>query len=440
MEPEVADMAFLGLPRWLLMAVSSLSASHWQKDGGQAMAMGPDINLVDLDVYQRSGAPHEQFAWLREHAPVFWHADGGGAGWPGFWAVTKHEDVTQVTRHPEIFSSARRSAVFKEWSDQAVESMRLMMINMDPPLHTRQRAFVNRGFTPRMIGRLEERITRICSDLLDDLAGASDADFVAEIAAPLPAQVICELVGAPAEDWDRIFKLSNRVAGFDDPEMVASPADQLEAVAEMYAYAGELADSRRKQPCDDIVTRLLEPDDAGEELTTLEFNFFFLLLTVAGNETTRNAASGGMLAFFDHPGQWQRLVSEPGLAASAAEEIVRWVSPANLVRRTAIRDTELSGQRIADGDKVVAFLTSANRDEDVFAAASEFDITRDPNPHVGFSGGGPHFCLGKHLATLELRVLLKALAERMPGIALGGEVSRLRSNFINGIKHMPVRF
>ena len=223
--------------------------------------------------------------------------------------------------------------------------------------------------------------------------------------------MICDLVGAPAEDRGQIFQLSNRLVGFDDPEMTASPADQMQAAAEMYAYAGELAESRRKQPRDDIVTQLLKPDDAGEELTTLEFNLFFLLLTVAGNETTRNAASGGMLAFFDHPEQWQRLVADPALAASAAEEIVRWVSPANLIRRTAIRDTELSGQRIAEGDKVVAFLTSANRDDDVFGAPQEFDIGRDPNPHVGFSGGGPHFCLGRHLAALELRVLLTALAE-----------------------------
>jgi cholest-4-en-3-one 26-monooxygenase len=399
----------------------------------------PEINLVDLDIYQRSGPPHEQFAWLREHAPVFWHADGGGAGWPGFWAVTKHEDVAQVTRHPEIFSSARRTAVFKEWPDLAVERMRLMMINMDPPQHTRQRGFVNRGFTPRIIGQMEEHITQICSSLLDDVTCSGTADFVTEIAAPLPTQVICELVGAAAEDRDRIFQLSNRVVGFDDPEMTASPADQMEALTEMYAYAGELAESRRRQPRDDIVTQLLRPDDDGQELTMLEFNFFFLLLTVAGNETTRNAASGGMLAFFDHPDQWQRLVAEPALVASAAEEIVRWVSPANLIRRTAIRDTELGGQPIAEGDKVVAFLTSANRDEDVFGAAQEFDVGRDPNPHVGFSGGGPHFCLGRHLAALELRVLLKALAERMPDIALDGPVSRLRSNFVNGIKHMPVR-
>lgn len=404
------------------------------------MIVQPEINLVDLDIYQRAGAPHDQYTWLREHAPVFWHPDGGAPGWPGFWAVTRHEDVSQITRRPEIFSSARRTAAFREWKDATVERMRQMMINMDPPQHTRQRAFVNRGFTPRQIGQLEEHITDICGSLLDDVARQRKADFVTDIAAPLPTQVICELVGAPPEDRGRIFELSNHIVGFDDPEVNSSPADQMQAALEMYTYATELAERRREEPRDDIVTRLLQPDGTGEVLSTLEFNYFFLLLIVAGNETTRNAASGGMLAFFEHPEQWQRVVADPKLAAPAAEEIIRYVSPANLVRRTAIRDIEMGGEKIAAGDKVVAFLSSANRDEGVFEAPQEFDIGRNPNPHVGFSGGGPHFCLGRHLAALELRVLLRALAERMPDIAPDGPVSRLRSNFINGIKRMPVRF
>jgi cholest-4-en-3-one 26-monooxygenase len=208
----------------------------------------------------------------------------------------------------------------------------------------------------------------------------------------------------------------------------------------MFSYAAELGERRRRQPGDDIVTKLLQPDHAGDELTAAEFNLFVILLVLAGNETTRNAASGGMLAFFHHPGQWQRLLADPALIPTAAEEIVRWVSPINLFRRTAACETELGGQKIAEGDKVVMFYTSANRDEDVFAAPDEFDIGRDPNPHVSFGGGGPHFCLGRHLAALELRILLQAITERMPGITLDGPVSRLRSNFINGIKHMPVRF
>ncbi len=398
----------------------------------------PEINLVDPDTYQRGGPPHEQFAWLREHHPVFWHVDGGEPGWPGFWAVTRHDDIEHLSRHPETFSSAERLSLFGEIPEEQIQLQRLMMLNMDPPQHTRQRAFVNRGFTPRMIGRLEDHITQICHSLLDDLGGT--ADFVTEIAAQLPLWVICELVGAPVEDRSRLFELSNALIGSGDPEFQLEAHEQQNAAAEVYAYGAALAERRREQPADDIITRLLQPNDNGEALTSDEFDLFFLLLTVAGNETTRNAAAGGMLALFEHPDQWQRLLDDRSLIPTAAEEIVRWVSPVNLFRRTALRDTELSGQPIAAGDKVVVFYASANRDEAVFAAPEQFDVGRDPNPHVGFGGGGPHFCLGRHLAALELRVLLQALTERMPGIRLDGEPSRLRSNFINGIKHMPVRF
>jgi cholest-4-en-3-one 26-monooxygenase len=402
--------------------------------------VAPEINLIDQDTYQRDGAPHEQFTWLREHAPVYWHEHGGEPGWPGFWAVTRHADIGHISRHAETFSSTRRLALFGEIPEDQIVMQRLMMLNMDPPQHTRQRTFVNRGFTPRMIGRLAKHVREICDTLIDEVVPRGEADFVTDIAAPLPLQVICELVGAPAEDRDRIFELSNKLVGADDPEFRSTPEEGMEAAAEIYAFAHELAERRRAQPADDIVTRLLQPDDAGEVLTTDEFDLFFLLLTVAGNETTRNAASGGMLAFFEHPGQWQRLLADPALSPTAAEEIVRWVSPVNLFRRTATRDTEIGGQAIAEGDKVVVFYASGNRDESVFTAPQEFDIARDPNPHVGFGGGGPHFCLGRHLAALELRVLLQTLAERMPDIELDGEVSRLRSNFLNGIKHMPVRF
>ncbi len=406
-----------------------------------------DINLIDADRYQRAGPPYEQFAWLRENAPVFWHADGGRPEWPGFWAVTRHEDVARISRHPELFSSARRLVVFGEVSETTIAAQRLMMLNMDPPQHTRQRAFVNRGFTPRMIGRLEEHIVTICHTLLDEVAAGSTVDFstidfVTKVAAPLPLQVICELVGAPLEDRDRISELSNHLVGADDPEFQGPDGERLQqaAAVDLYAYGNELAERRRAEPADDIVTRLLQPDDSGEVLSSHEFDVFFLLLTVAGNETTRNAAAGGMLAFFEHPEQWRRLIDDPGLIPAAAEEVVRWVSPVNMFRRTATQDLDVGGQRIAEGDKVVIFYSSANRDADVFDAPDVFDVGRDPNPQVGFGGGGPHFCLGRHLATLELRILLRALVERMPNLALDGEVSRLRSNFVNGIKHMPVRW
>jgi cholest-4-en-3-one 26-monooxygenase len=330
--------------------------------------------------------------------------------------------------------------LFAETPESEIEMQRLMMLNMDPPQHTRQRSFVNRGFTPRMISRLAKHVREICDTLIDEVASRGEADFVTDIAAPLPLQVICELVGAPPEDRDWIFDLSNKLVGYDDPEFRRSPEEGMQAAGEIYAYADQLASRRREQPADDIVTRLLQPDDAGEVLTSSEFDLFFLLLAVAGNETTRNAASGGMLALFEHPEQWQRLLADRDLIPTAAEEIVRWVSPVNLFRRTATCDTSLGGRAVAEGDKVVVFYASANRDEDVFDDPQRFDVGRDPNPHVGFGGGGPHFCLGRHLAALELRVLLAVLAERMPDIELDGEASRLRSNFLNGIKHMPVRF
>jgi len=405
--------------------------------------MGTEINLVDPDVYQRGGVPHEALRRLREHAPVFWHADGGAPGWPGFWAVTRRAEIEQVSKTPGTFSSSRPLATFAESSGPATEIQRLIMLNMDPPQHTRQRGFVNRGFTARMVARLEKHIREICDGLIDDVAVRGTAEFVRDIAAPLPLYVICELMGAPVADRMGLFALSSRLAGFDDPDFRTPPGERaLTAGAEMCAYARELAAQRRQQPRDDIVTRLLQPDDAGEVLSASEFEMFFVLLVVAGNETTRNAAAGGMLAFFEHPGQWQwqRLLADPGLIPTAVEEIIRWVSPANMLRRTAVRDTVLGGQRIAEGDKIVLFYSSANRDEDVFDNPFAFDIGRDPNPHVGFGGGGPHFCLGRHLAALELRVLFETIAERMPAIGLDGEVRRLRSNLINGIKEMPVRF
>jgi cholest-4-en-3-one 26-monooxygenase len=403
-----------------------------------------EISLVDEDAYERDGIPHAALAWLRANSPVHWHR-GEAPGQPGFWAVTRHRDVEYVSRHPDLFSSYRRLALLREMPDEDIEAHRLMMLNMDPPQHTRQRGFVNRVFTPKAISQLESGVTRICGALLDEVASHGEADFVRDIAAPLPLQVLCEMLGVPAQDRSRLSRLSNQLAGYTGDEFVVCPSDRATdmmrgAALEYYLYANDLATRRRAAPCDDIVTRLLGTDGQGESLTTDEFDMFMLMLAVAGTETTRNAAAGGMLAFFEHPAQWRRLLKDPGLSRSAAEEVVRWVSPVNLFRRTATRDTEIGGQPVAEGDKVVVFYSSANRDEDVFAEPQTFDIGRDPNPHLGFGGGGPHFCLGRHLAVLQLRVLFTTLAERMPGIALAGQAVRHRSNFTNGINHLPVRF
>ncbi|MEV0970251.1 cytochrome P450 [Microtetraspora glauca] len=396
------------------------------------------INVVDQDYYARHGVPHEQLKWLRDNAPVFWHEGDAELGWPGFWAVTKLEDVVHVSRHSDLFSSSRRLALFNELPEEERELQRMMMLNQDPPEHTRRRSLVNRGFTPRVISLLEEHIRDICHRLIDDAEGKPDLDFVTDISAPLPLYVICELLGAPVEDRDKIFEWSNRLIGSEDPDYATTPEEGQAAAAEVYAYAGTLAAARREDPRDDIVTKLIQPTDGGEVLTEDEFNLFVLLLIVAGNETTRNAATGGMLAFFQHPEQWARLVADRALARTAADEIVRWVSPVNLFRRTATTDTEIRGQKIAEGDKVVIFYASANRDADVFTDPDVFDIGRDPNPQIGFGGGGAHFCLGNHLAKLELRVLFEVLSERFPRISQAGEATRLRSNFINGIKSLPI--
>ncbi|MEO3870380.1 cytochrome P450 [Nonomuraea sp. B12E4] len=389
------------------------------------------INLVDRDRYATAGPPHDQFAWLRANSPVHWHE-----GEPGFWAVTRHEDVVHVSRHSDLFSSARRLALFDEVREEQLELQRLMMLNQDPPEHTKRRSLVNRGFTPRTIGALEQHIRDICDDLLDKCTG--EIDFVTEIAAPLPLYVICELLGTPVADRDKLFTWSNRMIGSQDPDYASSPQDASAAAMEVYSYANQLATQRRANPQDDIVTKLLQPDENGATLDENEFELFVLLLSVAGNETTRNAASGGMLALFEHPDQWNRLVADPTLATTAADEIVRWISPVNLFRRTSTTDQLLGDRQIQADDKVVVFYSSANRDSAVFADPEVFDIARTPNPHIGFGGGGAHFCLGNHLAKLELRVLFEHLARRRPHLRQTGPARRLRSNFINGIKELPV--
>ncbi|WP_329255817.1 cytochrome P450 [Actinoallomurus sp. NBC_01490] len=397
------------------------------------------VDIITPALYETQGFPDEEFRRLRHESPVHWHEDPHGHV-PGFWAVTRYDDVVHVSRHPELFSSHARTSMFEEFADEDIALYRLMMLFMDPPQHTRQRAFVNRGFTPRMIKQLEEHIRDVGHRLIDNVVTRGEACFVRDIAAPFPLYVICELIGAPVEDREQIFAWSNVLVGSNDPDFATSPEDAREVSTQVLQYAHELAARRRKQPRDDIATSLLEPDADGNRLSADEFAMFILLLLIAGNETTRNGASGGMLAFFQHPEQWRRLVHNRGLIRTTADEVVRWVSPVNLFRRTALRDTELRGRRIREGDKVVMFYSSANRDEDVFENPYTFDIGRDPNPHLGFGGGGPHFCLGTHLARLELTVLFELLLDRMPDIRQAGEARRLRSNFINGIKEMPVRF
>jgi cholest-4-en-3-one 26-monooxygenase len=397
-----------------------------------------EIALSDPDAYVER-FPYEWFDELRRSDPVHWQEDPH-EGVP-FWAVTKHADVVYVSRHPDTFSSFERTSLFREpVDDNDLHENQLMMVNQDPPAHTRLRSIVNKGFTPRMVGRLEARIREFCHAIVDRAEEMGEGDFVRWVSAELPLEVIAEIMGCPLEERDQIFDLSNRLIGFDDPEFQTTLDDARVAAAEMYLFSDRLRLEREKDPKEDVVTKLAQAEVDGHKLDELEFNLFFLLLTVAGNETTRNAISHGMLAFLDHPEEWERLRADRSLLESAADEVIRWAHPVVQFRRTATTDVELRGKQIRKGDKVVVYYASANRDEDVFDDPYRFDIGRSPNPHVSFGGGGPHFCLGAHLAKLEVQVMFDVLADRLPDIRLDGPVRRLRSNFINGIKQMPVRF
>jgi cholest-4-en-3-one 26-monooxygenase len=400
-----------------------------------------DIDLIDPDTFE-DGLPLEQFAIMRDLAPVFWHPQPGAWG-EGFWVVTRHADVVEVSRLPEVFSSYERGALLSTGSeqdeDQALEMTRMLMLNMDPPEHSQLRNIVQRAFTPRTIRALESRLQEFADDIVDRALAKGEGDFVKDVAAELPLLAICELIGIPAEDRTKIFDLSNRLIGFDDPEFTTSVDDAHLASMEMYGYANELAEQRQKEPKEDIITRLLQAEVDGGNLTVEQFDLFFLLLSVAGNETTRNAITHGMYGFFQNPDQWETFKTERPLT-TAVEEIIRWGTPVMQFQRTALSDYELSGQTIRKGDRVAIYYSAANRDETALPGADLFDIKRVDNEHIAFGGGGPHFCLGANLARAEIRILFDTIANRMPDISQAGEPRLLRSAFINGIKELPVRY
>jgi cholest-4-en-3-one 26-monooxygenase len=398
-----------------------------------------DIAPVDLSDSRSyvPGVPHEYLTYLRRHDPVHWQAEANG---PGFWAVTKYDDCVTVNRDFERFSSQRKGTMPFELTDDEIAQQGLMMLNMDPPLHTRYRRLVNKGFTPRMVRDLEESIHRTADRIIDTVCEKGEADFVTEISAELPLQVIAELLGVPHDERHNMFDWSNRMVGSEDPEYGITAEDALQAAMELYGYASELFAKKRIDPHGDLMSALTQVELDGERLSDMELELFFLLLTVAGNETTRNLMSGALHAFFQFPDQWQRLVADPSLVTPATEEMLRFVTPVMNFRRTATSDLELRGTAMKEGDKVVFFHTSANRDEDLFDDGQTFDIARDPNPHIAFGGGGPHFCLGANLARMEIRVMFEHLANRLPDLHQNGDVQRLQSQFINGVKHLPVAF
>jgi len=406
-----------------------------------------DVDLTDLDRWVE-GAPHDWFELLRREAPAFWQDERTGRG---FWSLTRYDDILAASKDYGTFSSAVGGTSLMDLTPEQVES-RMSMLDADPPKHTRLRTIVNKAFTPRAVNAYEERIRGMFREVIETAFAARELDFVDAVAVELPMRILCELMGVPLEDRRYLVELGNRMLGNTDPdhagEFTAGEADlsryahlpfSSPAAPEMFAYANRLAAERRREPRDDLTTRLVETEVDGDRLSEHEFDLFFLLLVTAGNETTRHAMSNGLIALLDHPAERDRIVAEPALIPSAVEEILRWAPSLLHFRRTATRDLELHGETIRAGDKVALWYVSGNRDEDQFPEAGRFDVAREPNRHLAFGLGGPHFCLGAHLARLELRVWLEEMLPVLGRVELAGEPKRLRSNFFHGVKSLPVR-
>ena len=397
------------------------------------MVQNTKVDFYNPDTFEH-GPPFDVFKELRENEPVYWNPQKEDEG-TGFWVITRYDDVVATSLDYESYLSGHGVFV-----DDSVGGSELMLVNMDAPKHSGLRNLVNKGFTPKMIRRMEPHVRDIASSIIDNVAKKGECDFVVDVAMELPLQVIAELIGIPQEDRHQIAQWSNQMIAVGDPEYSPDMDTATKAAAEVFAYSSNLTTDRRENQKDDLITVLLNAEVDGEKLEDMELNMFFLLLAVAGNETTRNLISGGMLTLFEHPDQWQRLKDDPDLMPAAVEEMLRWISPIMYFRRTASKDTEINGQKIKEGDKVTLWYGSANRDPDQFENANTFDVGRDPNAHVALGAGGPHFCLGASLARLEIRLMFEEIVNRLPDIRLAGEVSLLRSYFINGFKHMPVEF
>jgi cytochrome P450 len=406
-----------------------------------------DIDLASHDFFV-DAFPHEAFRLLREHDPVHWQPEPPPNH--GFWAITKYHDVETVIDDPATYSSERGGVILEEMAPDELDARKSMM-ETDPPRHTRMRKIASPLFTPRSMREYEGYCRDIARDVLDKALAKGEFDFVLDVAKELPIRVLVRILGVPDKDTDRLIEWGDTMIGNTDPEYTSFVIDRDDtsdyrlmpfrspAAADMMNYGHEMAEIRRADPQNDLVTKLVHAEVDGDRLSTRDFDNFFVLLVVAGNETTRNGISHGMQALMDNPDQLRLLQDDPSLIPSAVEEMLRWGSPTIMFRRTATRDTELRGVKIAEGDKVVVWFASADYDEEVFPDPFRFDVRRSPNRHFAFGAGGPHFCLGAPLARLEMRVMFEELLPRIASMEPAGEVSRLRSNFINGIKHMPVR-
>lgn len=398
-------------------------------------------DLKDPDLYMRGGH-HEIFRALRAQEPVYWNPEADSTG---FWAITRYDDIERISKNPKLFSSAKRMGGHRIFNEHEIAENQTdaTMISMDPPEHAAYRRMITPGFVPKRVSNMEERIRARVTRLLDNMPKTGEAEFVSAVAAALPIEVLAELFGVPESDGPKLFEWSNATVGEDDPELRVSDDYMRQCIMEMAGYAAGLWQRRVEAPGDDLISMLVHSKIDGEALTFPAFIGTFILLVVAGNETTRNSISGGLLALSEHPAERRKLLDDPSLIPSAVQEIVRWVSPVLHMRRTATEDTEIRGQRIRRGDKVVMWYASANRDEEKWAEPYRFDVARYANPQtptqLGF-GAGQHFCLGSRLAELQLRILFEELLKRFPDIEVAGPVRRLRSNFISGIKEMPVRY
>jgi cytochrome P450 len=394
------------------------------------------IDLSDHDAFV-GAVPHEAFAALREHDPVHWNPEPEG---PGFWAVTRYGDIRAVHRDVGTYSSEIGGTSLEDLEPVYIEA-RKSMLDMDPPRHDELRGLIARRFTPRAVGVWEEQVREVTREVLDRALPMGDFDFVAEIASEIPMQVFAEILGVPQDERRVIIEIGDRLLGNADPEYAVPPDDahrhlpfSSPAALEMFEFGRRLAAQRRKDPRNDIITQL-----AFEPLTQQEFDVYFVLLATAGNETTRHTITHGLLGLLEHPEELARLREDPSLGKSAAEEMLRWATPVHHFRRTAAVDTELAGTEIKAGDKVTTWFVSGNRDETVFEDPYRFDVGRTPNPHMAFGPGGIHHCMGAHLAKMEVRIAFEELLARTDRIELTGPPERLRSNFFNGIKRLPVR-
>lgn len=401
----------------------------------------PDLNLA--------GVPHDEFTLLRRTSPIHWveQAESSRAGMSvdagtGYWAVTKHADISEVSKNNKVFSSRENGAIIRLPETATRESMEMtqvVIINQDAPDHTQLRKIISRGFTPRAIGALDEVLEERARRIVAEAVAAGSGNFVDQVASQFPLEVIGDMLGIPAEDRQKIFDWTNQMTGAEDADLAREDNNPEAAAAEVLMYSMGLAAERKANPRDDIVTKLVQSgEDGGRGLTDDEFGFFVIALAVAGNETTRNATTHGMNAFFDHPEQWDLWLRERPV--TMVDEVIRWATPVTSFQRTALEDIELSGVQIKAGQRVALFYASANHDEDVFTDPFTFDITRDPNPHLAFGGHGVHYCIGANLARMEIKLIFEALADLAPDIKRTGEASRLRSGWLNGIKELPVAY